>query len=132
MGSLESYEPVRDITAQAVAAYRRDSGVSVSVLHAEPDRMYASHVVLNRVLRQAVLAAVTERDLTLSEIAIRCGRFKRDARGNVSGEASWLARRIGILPEHGNNAPTPWVSSTVLALIARDGLGISPREVELG
>jgi len=28
--------------------------------------------------------------------------------------------------------PKPWVSSDVLAVIAREGLGIAPREVELG
>jgi len=27
--------------------------------------------------------------------------------------------------------PTPWVHSDVLALIARRGLGLSPREVEV-
>ena len=31
--------------------------------------------------------------LSMSEIAIRCGRVKRDRRGNESGETSWLARR---------------------------------------
>jgi hypothetical protein len=67
----------------------------------------------------------------MSEIAIRCGRVKRDSRGNESGETSWLARRLGMLPEGGHETPTPWVHSDVLALIARRGLGISPREVEL-
>jgi hypothetical protein len=79
-----------------------------------------------------VLAAVEERGVSMSEIAIRCGRVKRDANGTASGETSWLARRIGMLPEGGKSAPTPWVSSAVLALIAREGLGLSPREVELG
>ncbi len=94
--------------------------------------MYTSHVVLNRGLRESVLAAVEERGLTMSEIAIRCGRFKRDANGAERGETSWLGRRIGILCESGKSAPTPWVCSDVLALIAREGLGLSPREVELG
>jgi hypothetical protein len=67
----------------------------------------------------------------MSEIAVRCGRVKRDGKGNVSGETSWLARRIGLLPEGGQSRPTPWIHSDVLALIARDGLGASPREVEL-
>jgi hypothetical protein len=67
----------------------------------------------------------------MSEIAIRCGRIKRDGRGNESGETSWLARRLGLLPEGGHDAPTPWIHSEVLALIARDGIGVSPREVEL-
>jgi hypothetical protein len=79
-----------------------------------------------------VLAAIGKRSLTMSEITIRCGRFKRDARGNCHGDTSWLARRIGLAPENGRGAPTPWVHSDVLALVARQGLGISPREVELG
>jgi hypothetical protein len=66
----------------------------------------------------------------MSEIAMRCGRIKRDATGNESGETSWLARRLGLLPEGGRRHLTPWIHSDVLALIARDGLGLSPREVE--
>ena len=132
IGSLESYEPVRALTAQAVKTHVTDRTVSVAVLRAELDRVCESCVLLNRGLREAVLAAIQKRGLTMSEIAIRCGRFKRDAQGNVSGETSWLARRIGTLPEHGKKAPTPWVSSDVLALIARDGLGVCPLEVELG
>jgi hypothetical protein len=50
----------------------------------------------------------------------------------ASARHSWLARRIGQTPEAGAAEPTPWISSDVLALIARDGLGLSPREVELG
>ncbi len=61
---------------------------------------------------------------------MRCGRLKHDAAGNCSGETSWLARRLGMMPEGGREQPTPWVHSDVLALIARDGLGLSPREVE--
>jgi hypothetical protein len=49
----------------------------------------------------------------------------------VSGETTWLARRLGIAPSAGESAPTPWVHTDVLALIAREGLRISPREVEL-
>jgi hypothetical protein len=122
IGGLESYEPVRAITAQALVAHRGDPCFSVAALDAELARVYASHVVLNRGLREAVVASVNERRVTMSEIAIRCGRLKRDTNGTESGETSWLARRIGM----------PWVSSDVLALIARDGLGISPHEVELG
>jgi len=69
--------------------------------------------------------------VSLSAIAMRCGRVKRDPRGNLSGETSWLGRRLGLLPEAGEASPTPWVHSDVLALIARRGLGVSPREVEL-
>jgi hypothetical protein len=87
--------------------------------------------VLNRRLREVTLACMQGEELSLSEIAIRCGRVKRDAGGGQSGETSWLARRLGILPEGGHDAPTPWIHSDVLALISRRGLAISPREVEL-
>jgi hypothetical protein len=94
--------------------------------------MDVSQIVLNRGLREAVLAAAAAQGLSMSEIAARCGRVKYDSRGKESGETSWLARRLGIVPEGRENAPTPWIHSDVLALIARSGLGISPREVELG
>ena len=129
---LESYEPVRRLTVAALARHRDDPNVSTSVLRSELKRVDASRIVLNRGLRHAVLAALEREDLSMSEIAIRCGRVKRDARGKLSGETSWLGRRVGLLPEGGSSRPTPWVHSDVLALIARHGLGISPREVELG
>jgi hypothetical protein len=132
IGSLESYEPARVLTATAVATHDHDDAVSVSVLRTELNRLNASGIVLNRGLREAVVAAVNTRGLSMSEIAIRCGRLKRDTNGTASGETSWLGRRIGLLPEGGKSTPTPWVSSEVLALVARRGLGIAPRDVELG
>jgi hypothetical protein len=134
VGSLESYEPVRTLTAEALPRHGENRAVSVSVsaLRAELVRMDGSRIVLNRGLREAVLDAVEAHGLSMSQIALRCGRVKYDARGNASGETSWLARRIGLAPEGGEREPTPWVHSEVLALIARAGLGISPREVELG
>ena len=132
IASLESYEPVRMLTHRALALHRDNDEVSIAVLRAECARMDASKIVLNRGLRRAVLAVATTQGLTMSEIAMRCGRVKHDSRGNESGETSWLARRLGIAPEGGKSAPTPWIHSDVLALIARCGLGISPREVELG
>jgi hypothetical protein len=129
---LESYEPVRAHTARALARHREDPAVSVAVLRAELERIDASRIVLNRGLRAAVLSAVQKQGLSMSEIAVRCGRVKRDSHGNASGETSWLARRIGIVPEGGESSPTPWIHSDVLALISRTGLGLSPREVELG
>jgi hypothetical protein len=133
VGSLESYEPVRGITSQALATHTcEEAGISVAVLRAELARVDRSPIVLNRGLREAVLTAVKERGLSMSEIAMRCGRLKRDTRGNVSGETSWLARRIGRLPEGGESTPTPWIYSETLALISRQGLRITPREVELG
>jgi hypothetical protein len=132
IGALESYEPAYQLTLAALTRYRADPHVSTAVLRVQLERMRESPIVLNRRLRQAVLAAVERNGLSLSEIALRCGRVKRDRKGNRSGETSWLARRVGILPESGSDRCNPWVHSDVLALIARSGLGISPREVELG
>jgi hypothetical protein len=129
VGSLEAYEPARTVTAQALAVHR--DGVSVSRLTGELERLACSPIVLNRGLREAVQLALARGELSMSEIAMRCGRIKRDSTGRVSGETSWLARRIGALPEGGEDRPTPWVHSDVLALIARDGLAVSPNEVEL-
>jgi hypothetical protein len=128
---LESYEPVRSLTLRSLALHRDDAGVSTTVLRAELVRVQNSPIVLNRGLREAVLAKIEREQLSMSEIAIRCGRVKRDRRGNESGETSWLARRLGLLPEAGHGAPTPWIHSDVLALIARRGVGIPPREAEL-
>lgn len=132
IGAMQSYEPARALTYRVLASCDgHRSAVSASSLRVELQRLEQSSVVLNRGLREAVLSATARGELTLSEIAIRCGRIKRDDAGNESGETSWLARRIGTLPEAGKSAPTPWVHSDVLALIARDGLGVAPRDVEL-
>ena len=129
IASFEDYEPARAITAAALAARCDDDRLSTFRLQAELERVVASPIVLNRGLREAVQRELA-RGLTMSEIALRCGREKTDTRGNVSGETSWLARRIGQLPEGGKDEPTPWIHSDVLALIA-ESLGVSPREVEL-
>jgi hypothetical protein len=128
---LESYEPVRTLTRRVLSRYDGDSGVSSTVLRVELRRLQLSPIVLNRRLREVVVETAEREGLSMSEIAIRCGRIKRDRCGNESGETSWLARRLGLLPEGGRSTPTPWIHSDVLALIARRGLGISPREVEL-
>jgi len=130
IAAVESYEPLRALTLRALAANQDGGEVSTAVLRAELLRMQQSPIVLNRRLRAAVLAVVARQESSMSEIALRCGRVKRDRKGNESGETSWLARRIGLLPEGGHDAPTPWIHSDVLGLIARRGLGISPREVE--
>ncbi|MGO8906756.1 MAG: hypothetical protein ACLQMH_14225 [Solirubrobacteraceae bacterium] len=130
VAALEDYEPARTITAAALAAHRHDARVSTRHLGEESQRLARSPIVLNRRLREAVQHTVA-RGLTMSEIAMRCGRTKRDRNGNRSGEATWLARRIGQMPEGGQAEPTPWVHSDTLALIAREGLGLSPNEVEL-
>jgi hypothetical protein len=132
IATVEDYEPLRSITRAAVARHVGDESVSTTTLRAELQRVLESPIVLNRGVREAVLERVARDGSSLSEIAIRCGRVKSDSRGNQSGETSWLARRIGLLPEGGQSVPTVWVHSDVLGLIAREGLGISPREVELG
>ena len=128
---FEDYEPARTVTAQALAVHRQRCDISVCRLRGELERLACSPIVLNRALREAVQRALARGELSMSEIAIRCGRCKRDRRGNTSGETSWLARRIGQTAEAGQDQPTPWVHSDVLALIARDGLAMSPNEVEL-
>jgi hypothetical protein len=131
VGTLESYEPVRTLTEQALACHGDDPDVLLTRLACEFERLCTSPIVLNRGLREAVLNAI-ERDATsMSEIALRCGIVKHDRHGNQSGETSWLARRVGLMPEGGAQATTPWIHSDVLAAISRKGLGISPREVEL-
>jgi len=131
VAALESYEPVCALTIRALALHGGAGEVSTTVLRAELARVQESPIVLNRRLREVVLATIERQELSMSEIAIRCGRVKRDRRGNESGETSWLARRLGLLPEGGRSTPTPWIHSDVLGLIARCGLGVSPREVEL-
>jgi hypothetical protein len=129
VGTLEDYEPARSMTAAAIAG-PAPRHVGVASLSLELARLLRSPVVLNRALREAVARHLLA-GTTMSEIAIRCGRFKRDRKGHRSGETSWLARRIGQMPEGRQCLPTPWIHSDTLALIAREGLGLSPREVEL-
>ena len=131
VAALADYEPARTITAAALSAHRDDELVSTRRLASELERITSSPIVLNRALREAVQRRVLSGELTMSEIAVRCERMKRDRRGNLSGETSWLARRIGALPEGGEAEPTPWVHTDTLGLIARDGLGLNPNEVEV-
>jgi hypothetical protein len=130
IGQLQDYEPALSMTATAIHDLEQ-SRHSTCTLRAELNRVIESPIVLNRRLRERVEHALAREGLTMSEIAMRCGRVKRDKRGNQSGETSWLARRIGQLPEAGKPRATPWIHSDVLALIARDGLGVGPRDVEL-
>ena len=129
VAAVEAYEPARTITTQALTRCARN--LSTRRLREEYERLIGSPIVLNRGLREAVQRELRLGVLRMSEIAHRCGRIKRDRRGNEAGETSWLARRIGLMPEGGEQKPGPWIHSDVLALIARDGLGVCPREVEL-
>jgi hypothetical protein len=132
IASLESYEPARTLTSRALALHRADPEVSTAMLRTEQARVERSEIVLNRGLRRAALAVAATQELSMSEIAMRCGKIRCDSRGKTSGETSWLARRLGLAPEGRGGTPTPWIHTDVLALIARRGLGISPHEVELG
>jgi hypothetical protein len=132
VGALEDYEPVRSLNATVIARHLRDPTVSVATLGLELRRLGTSPIVLNRRLREAVLDANARGGLSLSAIALACGRVKYDDRGRLSGETSWLARRVGLVTDDGSRRPTPWVHTDVLGLIARNGLGIAPHEVELG
>jgi hypothetical protein len=82
-------------------------------------------------LREAVQQAVASGETSMSDIAIRCGRFRRDGKGRVGGETTWLARRIGQTADSTTGRVSPWVQSDVLALIARKGLRLAPVEVEV-
>ena len=132
IATLEGYEPMRTLTANALARHESDPEVSVDALRRELERLQESALVLNRGLREAVIDAVERRRaVSMSEIALRCGMVKRDRRGAFVGDTTWLARRVGLIPDGGRRKPTRWIHSDVLALIARRGLGIGPREVEL-
>ena len=127
--SFEAYEPARTLTREALARF--GECVSTRRLREEEQRLADSAIVLNRGLREAVQRELRFGTVTMSDIALRCGRFRSDPPGSSAGEASWVARRIGEMPEGGEEKPCPWVHTDVLALIARDGLGVCPREVEL-
>jgi hypothetical protein len=132
IGFLERYEPALAHTRAALAGARRHGAPTAERLARELTRLEHSPYVLNRALREAVLCAIDQERLTLGEIALRCGRIKRDLRGAPGGETSWLARRIGLAPERAGGRRSPWIHSDLLALIARRGLGVDPREVETG
>jgi hypothetical protein len=132
VGALEDYEPVRRLASAAICRHRLDPATSVATLGLELRRLGASPIILNRRLREAVIEASVRRGVSLSSIALACGRVKYDQRGCRSGETSWLTRRVGLAADEATRRPTPWVHTEVLALIARSGLGLAPHEVELG
>jgi hypothetical protein len=129
VAALEAYEPARAMTRAAIA--RPPCDARTGVLADELRALDRSALVLNRALREEVQRRVRSGELSLSCIASRCGRGKHRSTGLRVGDTSWLQRRLGVLPEAGALQPTPWVHTDVLALIARHGLGVEPREVEL-
>jgi hypothetical protein len=126
---LDAYEPARRMTVQALSE-TKGREVSNNRTRLSLERLAESSTVLNRRLRQAVLASVAH-GTSLSEIAARCGHHKTDSSGHVSGETTWIARRTGMKAEPGEAKPSRWVHVDVLALIARDGLDLAPMDVEL-
>ncbi len=127
VGLVEEYEPALSFTAAVIEQHSR----GVAALAVELRRFATTGLTLNRRLRETVERHVARGEASMSEIAVRCGRVRHDSKGKESGETSWLARRLGIAPEGGESTPTPWIHSDVLALIARQGLGIAPMDVEL-
>lgn len=127
VGALEAYEPACAITQRALDT-PPDPLVSTDALAAELARLRGGRTVLNVAVRAAVQAAAAD-GLSLSQIAVRCGHAKSRREPHV-GDTSWLGRRIGLLPETGCDEPSPWIHSDVLAVVARDGLGLDPRQVE--
>lgn len=126
VAAMQAYAPVREATEMALGQV----GTSTAALRAELERVLESPILLNRCLRERVVGELAAGRLSMGEISARCGRTKRDGSGARSGDTSWLARRVGLLAEAGRGGPTPWVHTEVLALIARTGLGVTPREVE--
>jgi hypothetical protein len=131
IGGLESYEPIRTMTRQAIARDEQRGRLHCAILSTELRRVEEGKGVLNRRLREAVHAAVSTHGASLSEIASRCDRGRRGNLGCAHGDTSWLRRRIGDLKDTREAEPTPWITSDTLALIARHGLGIDPREAEV-
>ena len=125
LAAVESYQPV---AMSERALELKPQGIRGRLLRQELERVAASPFVLNRGLREAVQARLAAGE-TLALIARRCGHLHRGHPGRA--DTSWLARRCGLMAPPGETHPTPWVHTAVLALIAREGLGVAPREVEL-
>jgi hypothetical protein len=131
IGALEDYEPARSMTIAALARHaRRNEGVRTSVLAAELRGLDRGAFVLNRGLREAAIRTVARKEVSWSEIALRCGRTHAMARGQRCGDTSWVKRRLGIMPDSATGQITPWLRAETLALIAR-GLGVDPVSVEI-
>lgn len=122
-GALEDYEPAHKLTAVAVA-----NGERMGTVANELREQCNTPIVLVRRLREVALEVMAAKGLTLSDVAVGCGRVRR----NGSAETTWLKRRLGIDSEPRGSAPSRWIHTDVLALIARDGLGVAPMDVELG
>lgn len=125
VGAMQDYSPALEMTENAIEGDSR-----AATLRTELTALQESPRILNRRLREQLIAAVQRGEVTLSEVAIRCGHVKRGRNGNESGETSWLTRRVGLKPELLGEPPSPWIESRVLAQIAI-ALGLNPCEVEM-
>jgi phage baseplate assembly protein W len=128
VAALEAYEPAVAMTEAAIATIPDDTDGGHSVLAREIARLRGSRRVLNRRLREAILAEVAH-GTSLAEIAARCGRVEIAANGVVKGESSWVARRVGLAGD-GHGAPRRWIDVDVLAQIA-DAISLTAADVEL-
>lgn len=126
IGALEDYEPASLMTLAVITRCRSATKpIATGALAHELRHVEASPIVLNRRVREAALSFVGSGLTTWSDIARRCGRRRPDG----SGETSWVKRRLGVMPDGGQDHPTQWAHQAVLASIARDGLGIDPHLV---
>jgi hypothetical protein len=128
-GATQTYSPYLAETTSAIEQYQDDPEVSIVKLREERCNLVKSPIVLNRGLREAVQARVNH-GTSLSQIAQNCGR-RINRKGQISGETSWLSRRMGVMPDGGKSHPTPWIHTDVLNLIAEKGLQVPPHEVEV-
>jgi single-strand DNA-binding protein len=104
VAALESYEPVRGLSIRALALHDCDPEVSTTVLRAELTRVQNSPIVLNRCLREAVLASTDRQQLSMSEIALRCGRVKRDSDGEYTERPNYFD--VSVYGAPGENVGT--------------------------
>ena len=132
VGKFEDYEPMREMTRDCVYGRSFENAVSLSALTGELERLDDSSIILNRHLREVVLEKVSN-GTSFSEIAAACGMQLSDLvrPSEKCGDSSWLKRRLGLMADSGNHAPSPWIRSDVLATIAREGLQVAPMEVEV-
>jgi hypothetical protein len=131
VGALESYEPARAMTLAAIAGTRQAGSdgerVSVCTLANELRNLERSSLVLNTGVREAAQRMVARGELTWAQIAHRCGQCAH----KQGGDSTWVQRRLGLKPDGGALTTSPWTLHSVLARIAREGLGLDPNSLGL-
>jgi hypothetical protein len=98
VGDAEDYQPACATTELSLQT-GPGAGFSTATLAVELARVQRSAIVLNRRLREAVVTRLAADELSMSAIAMRCGRIKRDsrardARARVGDERLRPARRL--------------------------------------